>query len=42
MRRLGAALVLGGAALGVLHELGRRWGATSEGVARDMRGDDVS
>jgi hypothetical protein len=41
MRRLGAALVLGAAAFGVLHELGRRWGATSEEVAREMPGDDM-
>ena len=34
-------MVLGAAAYGPLHELGRRWGATSEEVARPMPGDEI-
>ena len=41
MKRFGAAVVLGAAAYGPLHELGRRWGATSEEVARPMPGDEI-
>jgi hypothetical protein len=41
MKPFGAAVVLGVAAYGALHELGRRLGATSEEVARPMPGDEI-
>jgi hypothetical protein len=41
MKPYGAAVVLQAAAYGALHELGRRWGATSEEVARPMPGDEI-
>lgn len=40
-KRLVVTMILGAATFGVLHELGRRWGATSDEVARDMPGDDI-
>jgi hypothetical protein len=41
MKPFGVAVDLGAAAYGALHELGRRWGATSEEVARPMPGDEI-
>jgi hypothetical protein len=41
MRRLTVVVAFGAAVFLVLHELGRRWGATTDEVGRPMSGDDI-
>lgn len=41
MRRLAFALGITGVVFIVLHELGRRWGATRDEIRRPMAGDDI-